>query len=281
MSDTERIITTGNMTITEMTTNEAKAPHRQPRIWLYVATSRFLLISIGLFSIWWGISTFPVFWRDSRLVHAADDILNGEDFKPGILQTLLADADSAERAWTHPEALRSAAIIRLHLAEDAGETENSDSLGPIIDHLDASVRRSLSAAPADPYLWFALYWSKTTKGDRSKDDFAYLRMSYLVGPHEGWVAMQRNYTALAHFSELPPDLAEAAVTEFKDLVASAFYDSAVDILAGPGWPIHDLLLRRLEDVPEVARRQLSRSADQLGYAIEVPGVDRGEPRPWR
>jgi hypothetical protein len=269
------------MTITEMTTNEAKASHKQSRIWLYVVSSRFLLISIGLFSIWWGISTFPIFWQDSRPDHAADDILDGQEFKPGILQTLLADADSAARSWTRPEALRSAAIIRFHLAEDASETENSDSLGPIIDQLDASVRRSLSAAPADPYLWFALFWSKTTKGDLSKDDLAYLRMSYLVGPHEGWVAGLRNYTALAHFSELPPDLAEAAVTEFKDLVASSFYNSAVEILVGPGWPIHDLLLRRLEDVPEEARRRLSRSADQLGYAIEVPGVDRGEPRPWR
>jgi hypothetical protein len=281
MSDTERIITTGNMTITEMTTNKAKAPHRQPRIWLFVATSRFLLISIGLFSIWWGISTFPVFWQDFRLDHAADDILDGQEFKPEILQTLLADADSAARAWTRPKALRSAAIIRFRLAEDASEPKTSAPLGPIIDQLATSVRRSLSAAPADPYLWFALFWSKTTKGDLSKDDFAYLRMSYLVGPHEGWVAGLRNYTALAHFSELPPDLAEAAVTEFKDLVASAYYNSAVDILAGPGWPIHDLLLRRLEDVPEEAKRQLSRTADDLGYAIEVPGVDRGEPRPWR
>jgi hypothetical protein len=269
------------MTSTEMTTNEAKAPHRPSRIGLFMATSRFFLISIGLISIWWGISTFPVFWQDSRLVHAADDILDGEEFKREILQTLLADSYSAERAWSRPEALRSVAIIRLRLAENASETENSDSLGRVMDQFESSARRSLSVAPADPYLWFALYWSKAMKGGLSKEDFAYLRMSYLVGPNEGWVARQRNYTALAHFSELPQDLAKAAVTEFKDLVASAYYDSAVDIWAGPGWPIHALLLHRLEDVPEEARRQLSRSADQLGYAIEVPGVDRGEPRPWR
>jgi hypothetical protein len=106
-------------------------------------------------------------------------------------------------------------------------------------------------------------------------------MSYLVGPHEGWVARQRNYTVLSHFSELPPDVAEAAMTEFKDLVASAYYDSAVEILVGPGWPIRDMLLRRLEDVPIEARRQFSRLADQLGYAIVVPGVDSADPRPWR
>lgn len=249
--------------------------------WLDAAFGRVVLISIGLLSVWWGIVTFPVFWRDARLDNTADRIIDGEEFKRGILQTLLADADSAERAWTRPEALRSTAIIRLRLAEDASGPENSGPHGPIIDQLGASVRRSLSAAPADPFLWLALFWSKTMKGDRSKEDFAYLRMSYHVGPHEGWVARQRNYTAFAHFSELPPDVAEAAVTEFKDLVASAYYESAVEILVGPGWPARDLLLRRLEEAPVEARRQFSHSADQLGFTIEVPDVDRTDLRPWR
>jgi hypothetical protein len=120
------------------------------------------------------------------------------------------------------------------------------------------------------------------KDDRSKDDFAYLRMSYLVGPHEGWVAVKRDYIALAIFPELPQAVAEMSVTEFKDLVASAYYDAAVKILVGPGWPIRDTLLRRLEDAPVEARRQFARSADQLGYDdIVVPGVERPDPRPWQ
>jgi hypothetical protein len=249
--------------------------------WLDAALGRVVLISIGVLSVWWGIVTFPVFWRDARLDSTADNIIDDEEFKRENLQTLLADADFAERAWIRPEALRSAAIIRLRLAEEASIPENSDPLGPIIDQLGASVRRSLSAAPADPFLWLALFWSKTMKGDYSKEDFAYLRMSYLVGPHEGWVARQRNYTALAHFSELPQDVAEAAVTEFKDLVASAYYDTAVENLVGPGWPIHDMLLRRLKDAPDEARRRFALSADELGYEIAVPGVERPDPRPWR
>jgi hypothetical protein len=68
----------------------------------------------------------------------------------------------------------------------------------------------------------------------------------------------------------------------KDLVASAYFDDlAVKILVGPGWPIRDMLLRRLEDTPAEARRRFARSADQLGYTIVVPGVERADPRPWR
>jgi hypothetical protein len=157
----------------------------------------------------------------------------------------------------------------------------AEPLGPILDQLGASIRRSLSAAPADPLLWLALFRLKRMKGDRSKEDFAYLRMSYLVGPHEGWVAVNRNHIALAISPELPQDLAEMAVTEFRDPVASGYYDVAVKILAGPGWPLRDMLLRRLDDAPVEARRQFARSADQLGYEVAVSGVERPDPRPWR
>src|ERR1700694_1996938 len=90
---------------------------------VFAALSRVVLISIGVFSVWWGIITFPVFWRDARLDHTADRILNGERFTPEILQMLVADADSVERTWSRPEALRSAAIIRLFLAEPASKAE--------------------------------------------------------------------------------------------------------------------------------------------------------------
>jgi hypothetical protein len=106
-------------------------------------------------------------------------------------------------------------------------------------------------------------------------------MSYRVGPHEGWVAGRRNYIAFDHFSELPPDLADAAVTEFRDLVGSDYFVTAAKILVGPGWPIHEMLLRRIEDTPVEARRQLAFVAKARGHDIEVPGVERSEPRPWQ
>ena len=85
----------------------------------------------------------------------------------------------------------------------------------------------------------------------------------------------------ARLGGLPQDVVEAAATEFKDLVASAYFDDLAVILVGPGWPIRDMLSRRLEDTPAEARRRFARSADQLGYRIVVPGVERADPRPWR
>ncbi len=237
-------------------------------------------MAMGVFSVWWGISTFPIFWHDARLEHMAYAITNGRQFKREVLQNLLTDAD-LDKSWVRPEALRSAAIVRFGLADQAILAEKQKPPRPLVDQLEASIRRSLSAAPADAFLWLALFLSTRMKEDPSKDDFGYLRMSYHLGPHEGWVAGRRNTIAFDHFPELPQDLADAAVTEFRDLVVSGYFVTAAKILAGPGWPIHVMLLRRIEDTPEEERRQLAFTANARGYDIPVPGVERPEPRPWR
>jgi len=53
---------------------------------------------------------------------------------------------------------------------------------------------------------------------------------------------------------LSPDIAENAVKEFVRLVGSRFFAEAADILAGPGWPIRDILLSGLGGVDQVDRQ---------------------------
>ena len=106
-------------------------------------------------------------------------------------------------------------------------------------------------------------------------------MSYRLGPYEGWVASRRNYIALANFADLPDDLKEAALTEFRDLVVSGYDDTATLILAGPGWVIRDKLLFSLKDAPDDAKRRFAASVDELSDDIVVPGVEKPEARPWR
>lgn len=244
------------------------------------AVSRAVLISMGTFAAWWGVWTFPIFWHDARLEHLGHKIINGEQFKPEILREALSNADF-EKTWPRPELLTRAAIVRFGLAEQTSISDNDNSHGDIRDELDSTVRRSLSVAPSDAFLWLALFVSERMKEDGNEEDLNYLRMSYHLGPHEGWVAVRRNGIAISHFQELPPDLADAAVTEFRDLVVSGYFNTAAKILVGPGWPIHETLLHRILDVPIEARRRLALAASGLGHDIEVPGVERPEPRPWQ
>ena len=109
----------------------------------------------------------------------------------------------------------------------------------------------------------------------------FLRMSYLMAPHEGWIAQRRNPVVVSLLPSLPSDLAAQAVAEFRSLVETPPYiDAAAAILTGPGWPYHDLLIRSLNNVPDDARQEFDNDVFNLGFDITIPGVEARGSRPW-
>ncbi len=81
-------------------------------------------------------------------------------------------------------------------------------------------------------------------------------MSYALNANEDWIAGKRNRIALAVFSAPPPDLAEAAISEFVGLARSNFYGEAADIVAWPARPIRDLPFTQLRDIKEAIIKPL-------------------------
>jgi hypothetical protein len=102
-----------------------------------------------------------------------------------------------------------------------------------------------------------------------------------LGPYEGWIADRRNRVALSMFWRLPPDLAEAVIREFAAMVNSQFYEAAIAILTGPGWPLHDQLLAGLTDSDVRQRAEFAKELYSAGYDVAVPGIaPPHERRPW-
>jgi hypothetical protein len=89
------------------------------------------------------------------------------------------------------------------------------------------------------------------------ENFRFLRMSYRVGPNEGWLSIRRNRVAIAIYPGLPDDLKQAAIAEFVQLVTSDLITEAADILAGPGRQVSDMLLARLQGADEKKLRFLA------------------------
>jgi hypothetical protein len=108
----------------------------------------------------------------------------------------------------------------------------------------------------------------------------YLRMSYRLGPNEGWIALKRSWAALSVYPQLPPDIAGAAIDEFAGLLSTGLYSQAAAILEGPGWKTHDQLLDHIKSVSLRNRQALANIIYRDGYYAEVPGVPRPDPRPW-
>ena len=83
------------------------------------------------------------------------------------------------------------------------------------------------------------------------------------------------------FQSLPSDLAEQGRSEFVGLVRSDLYEEASNILAGPGWAIHEQLLSRLAPLDEAHRRGFSRALSSKDLdGVTVPGVEDRRSRPF-
>lgn len=218
-------------------------------------------------SVAWGATTLPDFVDQTRLDGASDLILRNvpvSDAELGDLAPLLSRA--AARTDCMPAIERSAAVIRLRFAENA--LVSGGRVDTRMGELDASVRKSLGCAPADPYLWAVLFWLRNIRQGLSDANFDLLRMSYRLGPNEGWIVVKRSAMALAMFDALPPDLSDAVVAEFARLVKTELYTEAIDLLKGPGWVHRGRLLAGLATVPQRNVDVLTRTMADIGYDLD-------------
>jgi hypothetical protein len=244
--------------------------------------ARLVALILGVSAIAWGAATFPIFWSQLSIERTATAIANSSAFKPHSLDPLLpAIAQIEQSSYCRPEAMHSAAIIRLRLAEEAITNAERDAIDTRLGALQDSIAKSLACAPSDPFLWAILTWLDQTRQGFRPQQLTYLRLSYQLGPYEGWIADKRNRLALSMFWRLPPDLTEAVVREFAAMVNSQFYEAAIAILTGSGWPLHDQLLAGLRDSDLRQREEFAKELYSAGYDLSVPGIapphDR---RPW-
>jgi hypothetical protein len=248
----------------------------------HVTLARIPLIALGCAALIWGSAVMPIFWQHARLELVAKRIINGEQFKIENLTNELTFVATVEQsAFCRPAALRSAAIIRLRIAEQTLSTGPRGDIDAQTSSALATIREGLACAPADAFLWLALYWIDATRSSFfSQENLKYLRMSYELGPNEGWIALRRNRLAFSMFRQLPPDLAENAINEFIALLETGLYEQIVDIFTGPAWSVHEMILPRLSETPERSRREFSRVMHDRGYDVTIPGIEPYKTHPW-
>jgi hypothetical protein len=243
--------------------------------------AQLFTVFLGVAAIAWGVDTFPVFWQQSPLEHTAMRAIEGYPFSTDGLIGLMPTVEATERArYCRPAGLRSAAIIRLRLAEEAIAASERNRIDGLLSTLRGSIHGSLDCSPADPFLWVALFWLENNLSGFSQHHLEYLQLSYRLGPNEGWLGLKRNGLALAMFEQLPPNLREMAINEFAGLLESGFYKEVVAIFTGPGWPLRDVLLLRLKAVTDVHRQAFAGELYSEGYDVNVPGVKEINPRHW-
>jgi hypothetical protein len=218
---------------------------------------------------------------EAPLAAAADGILSGEEFGAARLNELRQNVDFAPRYRLKPSALIDAVIVDLQLLDIKSEGVFKPESLDFLD-FNAALVTALSADPNNSFLWFVNYWIKRVRNVDLDGGNKSLSMSYAMGPNEAWIAQRRNPFAFSGLASLPPDLAEQAFSEFVRLVQARLYLDAVNILAGPGWPVHEKLLASLAPLDEAHRNAMARELFNKDLdGVTVPGVriDR-PPRPF-
>ena len=250
------------------------------RLSAYYIPARSFFVILGCLAVWWGIVEFPVFWQESSIERIARQIIAGDQFKIETLIKHVPILTAAEISTNcRPATVRSAAVIPTPHGRASDCRGRFGSFQRPNGCAAQPIRVSLSCSPADAFLWIVLFWVEAARVGVEPDDLKYLRMSYRLGPNEGWIAWKRNPFAFSIFEELPADLREAAIREFVGLVQSGFIDPAVDILTGPAWQVRDLILPRLAAVTHRRREEFSRELLRRGHEIPIPGIAAPTARP--
>jgi hypothetical protein len=228
---------------------------------------RLIMAAAGLAAVAWVVVVFPVLWSQRALAEVAGAVIAGEAFKPDVLAAVVAQSDGFVGP---PRAalVGKVAVIRLRQAEDASRMVDADRLDRSLESLGRAIDKALGGAPQDPFLWLARFWLDTARQGLSVENLRLLRMSYHLGPHEGWIAIKRNRVALAAFPALPADLADRAVSEFVEMVRWGLIRETADIAAATAPSLRAVLFSRLKDIGAEQRQAFARAI----YARELDDV---------
>ena len=248
-------------------------------MWNRVA--RLLAVAFGALAIAWSAEVIPLHRIGQPLANTADAILSGEIFDIARLHALMDRLDKEPPRILEASGLDGVALIRMSLLEQQLKSPGRAVSISDYDKARLDVGAALARSPTNAYMWLSAFGLKRLRGDPAADDLKLLRMSYRLGPNEGWIAVRRSPLSIAAFASLPQDLQEAALQEFVGLVGSGLRDDAANILAGPGWPIRDQLLSRLINLDEDSRRQFANvlAAKDL-EGVVVPGLQPRRRDSW-
>ena len=237
---------------------------------------RTFVIMLGLAAVAWGGILLPRFWDQGPLDRTAAEILQGHTFK--AKSSLLAEARLAEEAQQtsvcNPTDLHDAVILRLGILNEAIAAADQSLIKSSSANLYNAIQKALFCGPANSFVWLTLVWLDVRKHGFEPHDANYLRLSYDLGPNEGWIGLWRARIAIALFQQLPPDLSERATGEFVKLVNTGRLYRETAQIFGRAVPAAQVrILDELKTATPIARQNFARTLYDEGLDAKVPDTE--------
>lgn len=242
---------------------------------------RIFVCLFGIGSVVWGGLLLPSFWSQASGNQIASELLEGHAFKRQTLTEEARKYDAAEESsFCTPTELHNSIILHLAILNEAIAAKDSNQVEAAYNSLRDLTRKALSCSPSDSFAWLTLFWLDAAKHGFQPDNANYLRLSYSLGPNEGWIALWRSRLAIAMFERLPNDLKSDAIDEFVKIVDMELYPQAVEIFTSATPAVQNRMALQLKYANAIPRQIFARTLYQNGLDVDIPGVDRPA-RPWQ
>lgn len=238
------------------------------------------VLSLGLSGVFWSVVALPSFWQTAPAHDLSRRIVANDRFNPVVLADMMVRMDVADRTMMQPEFLSAKALIKLRAVEEATQRKSAEEAEREAKATEDTLRFSLAMNPTDSLLWMMLYSISIAHRGLDLGNISYLERSYVQGPNEGWIALQRNRLTLAIFPLLDEATQRYAISEFAALVDGGFIAEAATNFTRQGPVEQQLLLKGLERSNIGMRRIFARELWRDGVKVFVPGVELDE-RFWR
>lgn len=246
-----------------------------------IVCSRIGLLLLSVAALIWSILMVPSFWASAPAKDISAQILAGDRFKLERTSDMLAVMQASCKSMLERSDLaRAGALTWMRIAEEGLGRRDSDELGRNLEVAEDQLRCALTLNPVDSILWLKLYSLEISRNGFHEKTVRFLTQSYVTGPREGWIALQRNGTALAGFSAMNVALPDEVISEFSAMVDSHLDEAAANNLTGIGWEQRERLLAGLSSADPAARETFAKRLARDGVRITVPGVELNE-RFWR
>jgi hypothetical protein len=238
-------------------------------------------LALGISAIAWAAYAATFYRAEVSIAAYSRAILSSETYSAAQIDALRKTLDATSMESLRPLAFNDVAVVRLLILETELAAGQSEQIASDRAELDSAVTAALAAAPSNSFLWLVKYWLEDPSVRSTERGRIPLRMSYILGPNEGWIALRRNPLALAEFASLPKPMAGQVLSEFATMVQSGFYQEASNIIAGADRDLRELLLGRLDQIKEADRNDFAKVLEQRGLdQVPVPGLVKRPARPF-
>jgi hypothetical protein len=244
--------------------------------------ARAFVCLFGLGAVAWGAVVLPEFREQAPLNRITSELLMGRAYKLQTLSDAATQVAAIEQSWfCSPSDFHDEVVLRVAILQSAIAAGDKASVDHAYTPLYDLANTALACSPADPFVWWTLFWIDAAKNGLTPKNANYLRLSYALGPNEGWIGLWRVQLALALFERLPKDLADDATDEFIRLVnTQVLYQEAAAIFSRATPAVQGRLVEQLKTANPVPRQIFARVLYDKGFDVNIAGVDRPA-RPWQ